>query len=422
MKVFKFGGASMKSSDAIVNVGNLVQKFEHDPLILVVSAMGKTTNALEAILHSLQTQNEANYFHQVEELKAFHMLIAGGLFREKQHKVFQRIEKTFDELQDRFTQSISDHPGFEYDQIISIGEYLSANILTEYLIELGMPCEWMDARQLVRTDHHYQEANVKWDKTEMLIQNKIKAIEHRSNIFVTQGFIGHTAEGFTTTLGREGSDYSAAIFAYCTNAESVTIWKDVPGMLNADPKYFEKTKLLPIISYKEAIELAYFGASVIHPKTIKPLQNKNIPLYVKGFLEPEAPGTTIQEEGDRDHLIPSFIVKKNQTLISISATDFSFINEDALAKIFDIFYTARIKINLMQNSALNFSTLVDADKVEIDKLILRLSPSYKCKYNTPVELVTIRHYDDHTIRQITRDKEILIAQRSRQTARFVLRG
>jgi aspartate kinase len=422
MKVFKFGGASIKNADAIVNVGTLVQAYENQNVILVVSAMGKTTNAFEGILESLLAKKEANFFHQLEALKEFHLLIAGGLFREKQHKVFQMIEITFDALADRFTHSVSDHPGFEYDQIISTGEMLSAYLLTEYLIELGLRCEWMDARQLIRTDNHYQEGNVQWEKTEALIQQKIKDIEHRSNIFVTQGFVGHTAEGFTTTLGREGSDYSAAIYAYCTNSESVTIWKDVPGMLNADPKYFEKTKLLPIISYKEAIELAYFGASVIHPKTIKPLQNKNIPLYVKSFLEPNAAGTTIQEEGDRDHLIPSFIVKKNQILISISATDFSFINEDALAKIFDIFYDARIKINLMQNSALNFSTLVDADKLEIDTLIQRLSPNYKCKYNTPVELVTIRHYDDHTIRQITQDKEILIAQRSRQTARFVLRG
>jgi len=392
MKVFKFGGASVKDAEAIRNVGSILLRYEHERVLVVVSAMGKTTNKLEVCLSYLLAQDQLNYYHTVDELRDFHVDIAGELFHDKHSKVFRFIDDLFEQLKNKFEKPL-----------------------------LGLKSEWLDARRLIRTDNHYQEANVNWEKSEALITARLASEIHNTNTYITQGFIGHTSEGFTTTLGREGSDYSAAIFAFCTNASEVTIWKDVPGMLNADPKYFENTQLLSQISYREAIELAYFGASVIHPKTIKPLQNKGIPLYVKSFIAPEEPGTTIQSEGGNDHLIPSFIVKKNQVLITISSADFSFINEDALAKIFEIFYSNRIKINLMQNSALNFSVLVDGDKVHMESLITNLSPTFKCKYNEGVELVTIRHYNQSTINQMISGRDVLLEQRSRQTARFVIR-
>ena len=421
MKVFKFGGASVKDAEAIKNVGSILLRFEHQPVLVVVSAMGKTTNKLEECLCFLLAKDQLNYYHTVDSLRDFHLYIAGELFQDQPSKVFRFIDDIFEQLKNKFEKPLAEQGSFEYDQVVSLGEVLSSYLIHEYVLELGLKSEWLDARRLIRTDHHYQEANVNWEKSDALITARINSSKPQTNTFITQGFIGHTAEGFSTTLGREGSDYSAAIFAYCTNATEVTIWKDVPGMLNADPKYFENTQLLSKISYREAIELAYFGASVIHPKTVKQLQNKQIPLYVKSFLAPEEPGTTIQSEGGSDHLIPSFIVKKNQLLITISASDFSFINEDALAKIFEIFYATRIKINLMQNSALNFSVLVDGGKVHMETLIKHLTPAFTCKYNEGVELVTIRHYNQATVVQMTANREVLLEQRSRQTARFVIR-
>ncbi|MFM7595511.1 MAG: aspartate kinase [Flavobacteriales bacterium] len=420
MKVFKFGGASVKDAEAIRNVGSILLRYELEPILVVVSAMGKTTNNLESCLRFLIAQDQLNYYHTVDELRAFHEDIAGELFHNEHSKVFRFIDDQFEQLKNKFEKTLSDQRAYEYDQIVSLGEVLSSFIINEYILELGLKSAWLDARRLIRTDNHYQEANVNWEKSEALINSEIASISN-TRTFITQGFIGHTPEGFSTTLGREGSDYSAAIFAFCLNASEVTIWKDVPGMLNADPKYFENTQLLSKISYREAIELAYFGASVIHPKTIKPLQNKGIPLFVKSFISPDEPGTTIQSEGGNDHLIPSFIVKKNQVLITISSADFSFINEDALAKIFEIFYSNRIKINLMQNSALNFSVLVDGEKVHMETLIAQLRPTFNCKYNEEVELVTIRHYNQATIHQMISGRDVLLEQRSRQTARFVIR-
>lgn len=421
MKVFKFGGASVKDAESIKNVGEILLKHKQDHVLVVVSAIGKTTNKLEECLNYLLAKDKLNYYHTLDSVQDFHIEIVAALFQDKHRKVFRFINDVFEQLKNKFNLPLAENRSFEYDQLVSLGEVMSSYIIHEYVCELGINSQWLDARRLIRTDHHYQEANVNWDKSEALITAKLESSVNNINISITQGFIGHTDEGFSTTLGREGSDYTAAIFAFCTNATEVTIWKDVPGMLNADPKYFKNTQLLTKISYREAIELAYFGASVIHPKTIKPLQNKGIPLYVKSFIDPEAIGTTIYTESEHDHLIPSFIVKKNQLLITISSADFSFINEDALARIFDIFYTSRLKINLMQNSALNFSVLVDGDKVNIQSLLINLSPTFLCKYNEGVELVTIRHYNQTTINQMVSNREILLEQRSRQTARFVIR-
>ena len=311
---------------------------------------------------------------------------------------------------------------FEYDQIVSRGEIISTKIISEYLHVSGIRALWADARKLIRTDNKYREGEVDWQRTEELFKERFLSHYDQFDVIVTQGFIGHTAEGFTTTLGREGSDFTAGIMAYCSDAESVTIWKDVPGMLNADPKYFDNTIKLDKISFREAIELAYYGASVIHPKTIKPLQNKEIPLYVKSFVHPEAEGTMIQKSMVADHLIPSFIFKMNQTLFSFTPKDFSFLVEKNLSDIFDRLAKVKAKINIMQNSALNFSVLVDAEKVDVDEINEYFGDTYHVKYNQDLELVTIRHYDQATIDRVTKNKEILLKQTTRETARLVVKN
>jgi aspartate kinase len=421
MLVFKFGGASVKDADAIRNVASILSLYPGNKLTVVVSAMGKSTNKLEEIVDALESKNHKLFVGLVDELESFHMDIMAALFPERHFKIYQTIEELFETLRSRFEAVFSDNKSFEYDQIVSLGEVLSSQIVSAYLIEQDFPVKWMDARKLIRTDHTYQEGKVDWKKTEQLVQERMLPAFQSSDILLTQGFMGHTSEGLTTTLGREGSDYTAGILAYCGQAESVTIWKDVPGMLNADPKYFSNTKKLEAISFKEAIELSYYGASVIHPKTIQPLQNRNIPLFVKSFLDPKAEGTVIQSSSSKDHLIPSYIFKFDQVLFSFTPKDFSFIVEENLSVIFGKLSAMNVKINLMQNSALSFSILTDQKKLKKDELLSLFQDDYEVKYNEDLSLVTIRHYDEQTIEQVTVGKEIILQQRTRHTARFVLK-
>lgn len=421
MKIFKFGGASVKDAAAVRNVAEIISLYDGQKITIVVSAMGKTTNKLEEVVTALSQKDRKNFTALVDDLVLFHETILGELFHERHFAVYAEMEAIFETLRLRFDQPFSDNYSFEYDQIVSIGEMLSSVILAAYLREKGFPAVWADARKLIRTDHLYQEGTVDWSKTESLIQERFLPLFSEVNIQVTQGFIGHTPEGFTTTLGREGSDYTAGIFAYCTNAESVTIWKDVPGMLNADPKYFDNTVKLDQISFKEAIELSYYGASVIHPKTIKPLQNKDIPLYVKSFLDPTASGTIIQKNSENDALIPSFIFKNDQVLFSFTTTNFSFIVEENLSDIFSRLSKINAKINLMQNSALDFSILMDRSKINIDQVLELFKDTYSVKFNEGLTLITIRHYDQATIDRVTENKEIILEQKTRQTARIVVK-
>jgi aspartate kinase len=421
MLVFKFGGASVRDAAAIQNVASILSLYPGRKLTVVVSAMGKSTNKLEEIVEALETKNHKLFSGLVDELEEFHMDIMATLFPERHFKIYQTIEELFEKLRSRYEAIFSENKSFEYDQVVSLGEVLSSQIVSAYLIDQDFSVQWMDARKLIRTDHSYQEGKVDWDKTEQLVREKMLPSFTDADILLTQGFIGHTAEGFTTTLGREGSDYTAGILAYCGEAESVTIWKDVPGMLNADPKYFENTKKLEAISFKEAIELSYYGASVIHPKTIQPLQNRNIPLYVKSFLDPKSDGTVIQASSSQDHLIPSYIFKFDQALYSFTPKDFSFIVEENLSVIFGKLSDLNVKINLMQNSALSFSILVDQKKVKRTQLLELFQKEYEVKYNEDLSLVTIRHYDEETINQVTQGKEVLLQQRTRHTARFILK-
>jgi aspartate kinase len=421
MLVFKFGGASVKNAEAIQNVSKILSLYSTEKRLVVISAMGKTTNALEEIVQALWEKNASTYKYLVEETYNFHLKILNQLFKEQHYAVHQEVESVFDFLRNKIDQPISDNFDFEYDQIVSLGEILSTLIVDAYLREEGHLSIWADARKLIRTDRQYRDSNVDWSKTQELINERLLPLYKSAKLVVTQGFIGHTSEGFTTTLGREGSDYTAGILAYCTDAKSVTIWKDVPGMLNADPKWFDDTIKLEQISFKEAIELAYYGASVIHPKTIKPLQNKQISLYVKSFIDPSAAGTVIQSSMDYDHLIPSFIFKLDQVLFSITPKDFSFIVEENLSDIFETLSKSGVKINLMQNSALSFSFAVDQQKINIEKVLDLFKEKYEVKFNANLELITIRHYDDATISKMIHNKTVLIEQKTRQTVRFLAR-
>jgi len=415
MKVFKFGGASVKDAAAVKNVAEIVKTQGGDKLIVVVSAMGKTTNALETII--AKYRDEKDFKDELLELKRFHKQVVEELFGALHQGINKALTNLFQELDNQLAKAKTDVFEYDYDQIIGFGELLSAQILKHYLLEDGIDASFLDARKTIRTNHNYKSAEVDWQQTTHLLH---RAIENKPNrVYVLQGFVGHTPENQSTSLGREGSDFTAAIAAYCLGAESVTIWKDVPGMLNADPKWFDDTIRIPKLSYKEAVELSYYGATIIHPKTVKPLQNKNIPLYVKSFMNATAEGTVIQADSAEDGLIPSFIFKINQVLISIHPLDFSFIVEENLRDIFDVFAGHGIKINLMQMSALSFSVCIDED-YKLPALLKDLQQHYKILYNTKQELVTIRHYKQETIDRVVVNKKIMLEQRTRQTIRIVM--
>jgi aspartate kinase len=424
MRIFKFGGASVKSAEAVRNVANILKRFGNEEIIVVVSAMGKTTNALEALTDAF-FYGKGNAVQLLDGIKKYHFDIIDQLFPDKDHPVYNEINNTFVELD----WAIEDEPthayNHEYDQIVSVGEVISTKIVSAYLADAGVSNKWWDVRDLIQTDNSYREGKVDWDLTQSRVDSLLLPYFRdqpvQGKIVVTQGFLGGTSENFTTTLGREGSDYTAAILAYTTGAKDVTIWKDVPGVLNADPKYFDETKMIDQISYYDAIELAYYGATVIHPKTIKPLQNKKIPLYVRSFVNPEEPGTVISDT-QQPLPVPSFIFKVNQVLISISPKDFSFIVEENLSSIFRLFHELGVKVNVMQNSAISFSISMDHDERKVPELIRILQDDYRVLYNENLELVTIRYYDQATIDRVTVDKEILLEQKSRHTVQLVVRN
>lgn len=422
MKVFKFGGASVKDASAVRNVSRILSLFPNDKLIVVISAMGKSTNKLEEIVAASKNRDKRRYEELIDELYQFHLVIVSELFPEKHYAIHRKLEEIFENLKLRYDNAVAEHQDFEYDQIVSLGEVASTLIVEAFLEEEGHSTFWIDSRKVIRTNNQYREGEIDWNRTAELVEERVLPEFEKKRIGITQGFIGHTSEGFTTTLGREGSDFTAGIYAHIVDAESVTIWKDVPGMLNADPKWFDDTIKLDKISFKEAIELAYYGASVIHPKTIKPLQNKGIPLYVKSFIDPSAPGTSIQESDEFDDHIPSFIFKMDQVLMSFTPKDFSFIVEENLGDIFQQLAFYGVKINLMQNSALSFSIVFDRSKSDPLRLIEKFKDQYNVHYNEGLELVTIRHYDQATIDRVTVDKDILVEQRTRQTIRIVMKN
>lgn len=420
MKVFKFGGASVKDAESVKNVAAILRSYPNEKLVVVISAMGKTTNAFEALLKA-HFFEEPSVNKQLEDIKAFHFKIIEDLFEDRTHPIFKEIHNTFVEVEWQLEDKAVGTYAFEYDQMVSIGEMLSTKIISAFLCKEELNNKWLDVRDIIRTDNNYRNANVDWQQTEKLCNRILDNIfSNQSKLIITQGFVGASSENFSTTLGREGSDYTAAIIASIMHSDEVVIWKDVDGMLNADPKYFEKTIKLNNISYLEAVELAYYGASVIHPKTIKPLQNKKIPLYVKSFLHPNNKGSLINDNTSSDSLIPSYIHKPNQILISLSAKDYSFIAEGNLSDIYQSCSDEGVQINCMQNSAISFSFCVDYDEIKVVALIEKLREKYKLVYNRNLELITIRHYSDEIVEALLRKSEVLLEQRTRHTARFVV--
>lgn len=421
MKVFKFGGASVNSSSAVKNIAKILSQYKNENILTVISAMGKTTNALENL--ALEFFNKSHKKDDIfEEVKNYHLLIVNELFEDKSHLIFNHISEVFNQLYKKIITSPTDNFDFEYDQIVSYGEIISTKIISNYLSYINISNKWLDAREIIRTDLTYREGKVDWIFTGSCIKQNVLPyfLKSTNNLIITQGFIGGGRGNHTVTLGREGSDYSAAIFAFGLNANEMTIWKDVPGLLNADPKFFKDTHKLDAISYREAIELAYYGATIIHPKTIKPLQNKNIPLYVKSFMNPEQEGTIISNIEKTEDIIPSFIFKQKQALVSISPKDFSFIAEENLSEIFNIITNNQIKINLMQNSAISFSICMDADNRHFDNLITDLQQKFKVKYNKNLDLITIRHYNQSIIDKIVSNRRVLLEQKSRVTAQIIV--
>ncbi|MGG5505672.1 MULTISPECIES: aspartate kinase [unclassified Myroides] len=414
MKIYKFGGASVKDADNVKNVAQVLRTVGYADSLLIASAMGKTTNALEVVVHNY-FQNRFDLAESVELVKTYHLDILHGLFTDLNHAVYGAVDALFESLTSFLLNNKSPNYNFVYDQIVSYGELLSTTILHHYLQFCAIDNTWIDARNLIKTDTTYRDANVQWDTTCAAITQAID----KKELYITQGFIGSDYNGFSTTLGREGSDYSAAIFAYALHAESVTIWKDVPGVLNADPRYFEDTTLLEQISYQEAIELAFYGASVIHPKTLQPLRQKEIPLYVKSFVNPTLAGTSVSKGADLKPAIPCFIVKKNQLLISLSSKDFSFIMEQNISDIFQLFCEYNIKVNVIQNSAISFSVCVEDKFNHFEALRQKLNDQYRVSYNENVSLYTIRHFDETSANRVLNNRTLLLKQVNRETMQMV---
>jgi aspartate kinase len=414
MQVFKFGGASVKNAEGVKNLARVLQQVGYENTLVVVSAMGKMTNAMELVIKNY-FDNKSELQSAIQEVKEFHNSILLDLFENTQHPIYKRVSSIFEDLDGFFLRNKSPDYNFVYDQVIGFGELTSTTIISEYLNEIGLKNNWLDVREFIKTDDYYRRSNVDWEQT----QTNIKSNFDNNILNITQGFLGSDANNFTTTLGREGSDYTAAIFAYCLNAESVTIWKDVPGVLNADPRYFENAQLLNSISYKEAIELAFYGASVIHPKTLQPLQQKEIPLFVKSFLNPTDAGTRVGKGVGIEPNVPCFIVKKNQVLISLSSLDFSYIVEENISEIFKLLHLYKMKVDVIQNSAISFSVCFENTYDNLDRLLQHLKAKFKVTINNNVSLYTVRHYNELAIASIEKDKELLLKQLTHETIQIV---
>jgi aspartate kinase len=428
IKVFKFGGASVNSAEGIRNLASILRRFQEQKILVVVSAMGKTTNALEELLGFYMADDVLPMIETFDRMRDYHFAIIKELFPGKDHPVYVETESFFDRIRGNIRRG---HllPGgkgdyrYEYDQIVCYGELISTTIIHHYLTSEGIENSLFDARELVRTDSTFMDARIDWDITKQYIRDFIadpSISPENASIAITQGFIGKDAEGNTTTLGREGSDFTAAIFAYSLGVKEVTIWKDVPGVMNADPKWFRNPKKIDTLSFREAIELAFYGASIIHPKTIKPLENADITLFVKSFIDPDLPGTKIRSLEEWTIATPIFIRKQNQLLISISPRDFSFIVEENLSQVFKMLAAHQVKVNVMQNSAISFSICVDNNHHALPQLILEFQKDFRVRYNDGVELYTIRHYNPASIRRISKSRKILMEQKTRNTVHLVV--
>jgi len=418
VKVFKFGGFAVSSAANIKNLINIIKLNNSDQLLIIVSAMGKTTDALEKLCEAYLIRSE-EAFIQLKNIKDFHDQIMAELFGPKEHPVYNEVANTFIEIEWMLEDEPHPDYDFNYDQIVSIGELVSSKIISNYLNECNINTQWIDARSYIHTDNSYREGVIDWDKTTAsILPLKVKL---NDQIIISQGFIGGTSENFSTTLGREGSDYSAAVFASCIQAESLTVWKDVPGIMNADPALFKTAQKYDELTYSEALELAYYGANIIHPKTIKPLQNNGIPLYVKPFLKPEENGTRINQTAKLNSNIQAIILKKQQILLKISTKDFSYMDENYLSKLLNAFYDAHIKLNMMQLSALSVSVCIDQDHIKLKKISDLFHEKLLFSVNEDLELLTILNFKEEEVKKLSTGRKILMEQFSKKTAQLVMK-
>ncbi|MCF6404195.1 aspartate kinase [Chitinophaga filiformis] len=421
MKVFKFGGASLESVERIQQVAAIVQSFPDQQILIVISAMGKTTNELEKVAQNFYLRKReiaAQLLHNIEQQ---HLDVADKLLGTRDNPLFAQLQQFFTEAEWTLGEKPVRSFDYYYDQLVSLGELLSTAIVSAYFNLAGVNNVWLDVRDVFRTDDTFRDANIDWTVTGQNVQEKVVPLFKKNNIIITQGFIGSTDQNESVTLGREGSDYSAAVFANLLNAESQTIWKDVEGLKNADPKLFSNTINIPEITYSEVIEMAYYGAQVIHPKTIKPLQNKQIPLYVKSFLNKDLPGTVIREESDTKQLPPIIVLKKNQVLLTITSRNFDFITEDRISDVYERFHKLKIKINLMQNAAISFSCCIDNNPEKIEQLMKELHDDFKISYNEGLELLTVRYNQDGLLEELSNNRTVLLEQRSLITIQRLLK-
>lgn len=419
LKVFKFGGASVRDAERIENVATILQDYKEQSLMIIVSAMGKTTNALEEVTRAYFSQT-GQAQELVNEIKQDHYRLMLELFGTQEHEVFAEVNDIFVEIDWILEDEVQDKYDYIYDQIVSVGELVSTKILSAYFNEKGLKSQWLDARDIILTDDIFREGWVQWKETEKRANTIAKPMVDAGGFVVTQGFIGSTSENFTTTLGREGSDYSAAIFSYCLDAESMTIWKDVPGVLTADPRLFENVTKLDELSYKEAIEMTYYGAKVIHPKTIKPLQNKSIPLYVKSFIDPEGVGTMIAPDIE-DNYPPMVAIEHKQALLNISTRDFSFVAEHHISDLFLELIKERMHVNMMQNTAISFGICVTDQDDKIDRFVKAIEDKFKVRIERDLELITVRHYTKQTLDDLRNGKVVLLENRIRKTVQMVVK-
>ncbi len=416
MKIFKFGGASVKDAAGVQNLVKVLKEVGHDNTLLVVSAMGKTTNAMEKVV-DCYFDGKNGLDAAIQEVITYHNDILVDLFNTDKHPVFGKVKVLFDEVQGFLAWNKSPNYNFVYDQVVGYGELVSTTILSVYLNEVGVKNSWLDVREFIKTSNNYRDALIDWEKTQARISEGVD----KSKFYITQGFLGSDDNNFTTTLGREGSDYTAAIFAYCLNAKSVTIWKDVPGVLNADPRYFEDALLLNQISYREAIELAFYGASVIHPKTLQPLQRKEIPLLVKSFIDPNGNGTIVGKGTTLEPHVPCYIMKKDQVLMRLSSLDFSFIVEDNISALFKMLHDHKMKVSMIQNSAISFSVCIDNKFGRLEELLNLLKARFKVVCYEGVSLYTVRHFNSDALKTLQNGKEVLLEQRANETVQLVVK-
>ncbi len=421
MKVFKFGGASVKDAPSMINVGKIISRFTNTELVVVVSALGKTTNALEEVAEAFFKGEIDVANKKIDALEKHHEEIALELLKNPKDRALTELKKMFNKLRQTPELYKSENFDFVYDQVVGMGELFSTRILASYLQSIKLNAHWLDARSVIKTDTAYREPKVNWPETKERIFDSVKPLL-KKDIVITQGFIGSTSTNHSTTLGREGSDFTAAIFSNILEAEEQVIWKDVPGVLNANPTLFPNAVKIEKLPYEEAVEMTYYGAQVIHPKTIKPLQNKNIPLHVRSFIESEKEGTLIGNFPLSKDIPPIIVFKRNQVLLSFSTKDFSFMAEESLGHIIEGFAKFRVKTNVMQNAAISMAVCIDFNESKVRELSHFLEPHFNIKIEKNVEVLTIRHYNDAIVKELTKGKDVVITQKTKDTVQFVLKA